>query len=69
MFKYSSNITFLYYNDLEYGAEFIKNVPNQRAANITLTIKIANILTAAATRGYAVKLSAVIQKDQRDRIR
>ena len=26
MFKYSSNVTFLYYNDLEYGSRFIEEV-------------------------------------------
>lgn len=26
MFKYSSNITFLYYNDLEYGSRFIEEI-------------------------------------------
>lgn len=26
MFKYSSNITFLYYNDLDYGSRFVEEV-------------------------------------------
>ena len=26
MFKYSSNITFIYYNDLEYGTKFVEEV-------------------------------------------
>jgi hypothetical protein len=26
MFRYSSNVTFIYYNDLEYGSNFIENI-------------------------------------------
>jgi len=26
MFKYSSNVTFIYYNDLEYGSNFVENI-------------------------------------------